>query len=425
MATATKTKNRRLFQLKVNIDPGGSSEATIPVGWCPTDELTAMLVEQEIVNPQVMILVQPYNELDYGGTTATDRRYEQPTKCYVVPLAAGMQYISFSKPGNNRISAYLAYNLSGKGAWHVDAAIGAAGYDQLLAYDDTVRPGTDGELQIGTSSYSAVVMTEIHDHFDVLVPQEMFAKPPPRWLKDYLGKFFRSRDFDECHTKRRMLFFGWWFMPIWLVVGYLLRTVTLAVGAWLGLRDMHIRSFRHPLTYSTVDTVDTAQRPIWFVDKRGDALSVGRWPLNPISPVVLAFVLWVVGSIPIHHPKRPLTHWLAWGWMKCLAIAVGVHLVPLAVAALVLGVMAVMAALSGTPLKRSLDNRKLKRQEAKRLEQEVEHEARLQNLQRQLEMMSCDKTSPKVAVESLPKEKQVLKLKVQRYKTKHCRPYAG
>lgn len=425
MSTATKVAP--LLQLSVNIDPTGISEANIPVRWCVGPELLELMDQWRVVNPFLLIIVRPYRvEGEHDGQEV--RLYDSETARYVVPLTQELQYVSFSRPGNNSIFATIVWGNEGEPAWYLKRAMSDDGsahhlldrYGNFNTVDRSYRNSVAHGDRTPTY-YISNVLYETNDELTVVVPSEMFAKEPPQWLKSYVGKFVGGKAFDQCHFRRRAMFavpFGVIYFP----VAYLLRISQLVLGLAAGWRRMHVRSFLHPITYGIDDvTGDVRGRrdSIWLYDKHRNPLPGYRQVLNPITPLLLALIIFGLGSIHVTRGEH-IESLLGLSWWASLAVSLAVHAVPFVLAGVGFVVGAGFTAIAGTPDV----ERKYKKRQQKADQKHARLEAKRQATEQALEAMVCRSAAREASVDALPKQKQTIRLKLQATKHRACRPFA-
>lgn len=411
--TVTPTEPQEPLQLSADIQPDGTSEANVKVTWCaPGAELQELVNHHEILKPFVLISVRPYSVSQRDGEER--RLYSNVTKQYIVPFSEGQQYVSCSRAGSNAISATVIWSREGHGAWRLGDVF-APGI-VFSDYSDELRH----ERYFDHNGREGYLLYEVFDEITVEVPQEMFAKPLPQWFTDYTGKFMDGSAFDQCKGRARAIFllFGWsW---VYFPVAYLLRALQVVFGLVLGLRDLQYRSFAHPLRYRIRHVSEQADNSIWWFDKEGRALPAWRWPLNPVTPPLLALLVMAISSWQVTEGEREV-HWLGWSWWECLGVSLLLHLVPIIAIGLAAGLALVFGAVSGIPVFGTLSKRiiqgRRERRTTRAQRDEKKRREQLQHTRAVVEQLSCSRPGG-------PARKKTFRMVFQETKHRVCKPYA-
>ncbi len=440
MSTRTETQDpiaddsQALLQLFIQQPEQGSVDATVPVRWCTSPALAQMLEDKGAINPFLYITIRPYTQGTFDD--ADVRIYKSDSARYLVPLTQEMQYVSFSRPGHNEVAATIVWNQEGKGV-HTLQAIFARRKDDdwtksFQAYSEsTFMSEMNVTYKTRSRQYSGCILGEASDTISVDVPSDMFAKEPPQWVKDYTGKFSDTKAFDQCRMRRRVLI-SMIFLPLFFLIGYTFRTALMVVGSFWGLRKMRFGNFVHPFRERAEDVMADIHRsdwrePFWFIKADGSIRSPIRWPINPISIVLLATGLWVIGSIQTGTDEN-MERLLGWSWLQALSVSVAIHLLLIALIAvgcvLVLIFGALMGVVPAENISARLTTRRQRRELAKAKQQELDQKEQLAELSRQLRGMTCTMESSKVSVDALPANKRSVRLRLQMTKQKVCKPYA-
>jgi hypothetical protein len=418
--TASSTLQEGMLQLKVEVPEEGLTDPGLFVRWCVTKELTELVARHGAVKPYALISVRPYTVVREGNEDI--RKYSRVSKQYIVPLTEEMQLVSFSRKGLNAISATIVWDDQERGRVHLGRVF----------RDGKVFDTYDGQLQQlrdhSRGDRAGHLLYEVFDELTFDVPDDAFPQDEPEWLRLYYRKFSAKSSFDECQTRRR---YAW--LPLGLVVfpiAYLVRLVLVLIGWALGLRNLHYQGFAHPLRDSAEDVVKHCGKSIWWFDDQGDQHPIWRQALNPVTPVALALVLFVISSWHITRGDEveriePL---IGWGWWQTLGISVALHLVPLVAMAIFGAVIFLGGTVAGISSFKSLHTRVTQRGQRRRTEREQNRkrnrEQRLSSTRRALDEMTCTTEAQRVSVDALPPKKQTIWLKMQKHKSESCRSYA-
>ncbi len=425
-----------LLELHGAVDPEGHADAVIPVRWCVGPELAKILQEKGVIRPYLLLVVRPFT---WAGDGERRRKvYQGESLRKLVPLLDEMAYVSFSRPGNNEVFATVVYNKEGHGAFLELGPLFTGGYpynyrQTIFEYDGSVNH-MHHERKSGKVKYEGTILSSLSDTIDVSVPAEMFAKEYPDWVKTYVGKFFQAKPKDQCHMRRRTLFFAAPFSIIYFPIAYLVRTVTLAAGLLLGLRGLEPNGFLHPIESGMFDVVanaDNVKRSVWFKDTSRNRRPMPVLMLNPISALLAGTIFWTIGTYHVTRNEQ-IVGLVGWAWWKYFA---AVYLAQVGLAAaflLILGVLAVISAMIGSSLSKRVsvwsssrwDRLSAKRNENKERARQEQKVRALKELDRELSAMVCRPTGAGVSLEALPKRKRTVHLRFEETKRKVCRPFA-
>lgn len=425
----------KMLELYGNINPNGHSDAVIAVRWCGSPALIEKLRVDEVTKPYVLLVVRPFEWIGEGKRRY--KKYNGESLRQLVPLTRELAYVSLSRPGLNEVMATVVYNKKGYGPLMELNPLflrgGPFNYNVRIFKD-----GTDGTVELHEDLWSRVerktrgdnltaeIITTASDSIDVEVPKELFAKEYPQWVKDFVGKFFSGKAFDQCHMRKRFLWSMVFAVP-YFIFAYIARLVQLVVGGWLGLRDMQVRSFWHPIKYGFTDVTTDWDNSIWFYRDDGRHRPFVVMCLNPITPVVFGLILWGIGTIRMTRDGE-IVGFIGWDWWQYFALVAILQVGLACVVLVLLGILAILSMLVGMSLSVTLKKQASKRMDTRRKQRkqrEKEHrEAELKALERELSVMACQPTSEMVSLDALPKNKRTLRLRFQDTKRKVCRPIA-
>jgi hypothetical protein len=237
-----------MFQL--HIDPKADvSTGSIPVSWCVDRALLAELNEQNVLDPQVVIITAPQH--DY------DRNKENRT---IVPLKDLMAYVSFKYPGVNTIRAFVSLRtkrdtkttyLSKTGSystWILDTD----GVFFWMLTSDSLEGTHDPKYP------SAVLLVDI--------PKACFASEPAAWEKAWVNVMWKQRATDQCDFRSRRMF-AYTIQPIIFFFRQLFVLVPMLIAALIGARDFSFRYLLHPIDTNLTDIWEICQGGTIFIRK--------------------------------------------------------------------------------------------------------------------------------------------------------------
>lgn len=439
MSTTLQEDTEEAIRLFTVQDEQGQVDSVVPLRWCISRETAEQIQERGTEKPQMLIVIeQDGQEMDR----------------YVVPLEAQMQYVRFRRPGENVIHATIVWS-PGYGYSVQDELkkyFGGGYYNSLIvrgnpaeeALRDLLRAAKrelgslegkgdreavatatarldqiEAELKAATDSRRHMIRNDLYEtrrlkqeaELTVVVPKEMFAKEPPRWMQ-WLGKIYpwERAPQDQCALRRRALFT----LCTLPVSGTLMLTVTMF--AWLinaictgvllffGIRNLDYRPLRRPMdSYPKDIWSDTRPSFWWYAKKEGRDYYTSRHPavIAITPPVVVA--LSAIGSVL----------YLVFGSVLLLLCGV-------AAAFVIATVILVVSLLLGDETSQRAEKKAAAKAEAiAQLRKEGQEQ-----LKRELEQLACTSASREVSISALPKERRTVVLRFQDLKSKVCRPYA-
>ncbi len=212
------------MQLICQLDAGTGA---MPVRWCLDEDDHAKIVQNEVVNPHMLIDVY-YRE---GGNHTRER--------IVVPLETTMQFVAFRRPGLAYVCAAIVYPKkptaeSLKRMLHTLKSRSEGVFDREIFHVDRAAQRVNLGYDARNEHYAVVSYT----HHQVEVPEEYFAKPYTGWLKDWVElvprKMLRRKLVDQC-DQRRWAWFAFtlqpfFVLPILAAMAMLLAIVTLVAA---------------------------------------------------------------------------------------------------------------------------------------------------------------------------------------------------
>jgi hypothetical protein len=221
---------------------------SIPIAWCLDIEAVNSMMITYNKEPSVLIVIASQN----GYARRKESRY-------VVPLKDLMTYISFRRPGPNKIFA-MVFNSDIK-----DLRKKYLGkYDDKYIYDVLNYEG-DNFADCGDSSYTNYFnLSKFRAVIDVEVPEEAFAPPPSKWEKDWVLWLVQDKGADQCAFRKRKIF-AYTIQPVLFILNYLIRVFATFLSASLLLRSCNLSFLKSPLQTSTFDLIELFEgRSLFF-----------------------------------------------------------------------------------------------------------------------------------------------------------------
>lgn len=363
------------------IDRKETAEPTIPVRWSLEKELVETLVsfKEEASRFNILFVIKD----DRGSESRV-----------LAPLDQEMTYLSFQRPGDNRVLATIVR--------------GSIGYlrNQYLSRDRNfyrmpVLDYSGSDFLPHVEPVSLVRMV-------VNIPEGVFAPEPSAWMKWWVNLFYEDEPRDECGFGKRQLF-AFTIQPaqVAIIVGFSFLATSLAVlgyflaGRVKGFAFRQCFGFlRDPIfgwrsIFSMLDDTEYAFTPVVSFKGRKIRL-LACVPFTPIYPVFIAalyFHTWIglqtLGTLP-------------------MVVAAGVF-IPVAV----LGILDLMYYFLG--------NKAYDETMEQRRKQREEKESRL--LEEKLNALVCQGDNTP-SISSLPPKKRTWHLRFLALKAIVCRPYA-
>ncbi len=440
----------------------GQVDSVVPIQWCISRETGEMLQAESAEEPFLLIAIS-------NGGKEMDRR--------LVPLTDEMCYLNFHRPGENVIHATIVWmkgESDGSPKKVFNKRFDDGEFMTQILTDENPRESKlrqrrneiwDEQRMLDSDSEEAAALRSEEDQIDaeladlygaetsffgirndfnavsqlgeeiqlgVVVPEDMFAKNPPRWMQ-WLGNFYNweKAAVDQCHLRKRALitlstlpFVLTAKLLFYIVAGGIMQLgnlVMLGLALLCTARDINYEPFRHPISCRPTDIWDGVKNSYWFDKKvvKQEILNEGkenertvevveyeeRSPLFfIISPPLIAF-LSIIGAV------------LYYFFDSMMFIYAGVG------AAFVMAALFLVGSLFSplfSPIKSYFDNRA----DERRRKQREASEKRAELLRHDLELLACDGRTRDVNVSSLPKSRRTVGLRFQETKAKVCRPFA-
>lgn len=380
------------------------TDSVVALRWCVSKKTLEELEKRDAKNPHLLIVVTHRNE-------EMDR--------YLVPLGQMMEYIQFTKPGENRILAAIVWNKDG------DVGELREYFFEKNEKREYIIDVLDYHVDIhrffeGAFSLSAKAELDIH------VDKEFFAPEPSPREKWWVNLWFvDTAPRDQCQFRKRripaytiqpLLVFVWWVIKTTIVL--LLGSISLVRG----VRDFRKEFFGnifHPFTYEIEDLGRCVKSDdsVFLRAKRGGERR--HFLILAMRPTILfwsySILLFVAVLIAIG-VKIPIT------WSLILAVLLVDFLVITVVSMIGFLGYKLIDFVSGRFLSK-LVNRWVERSK-ERKKQEIEREAVEESVRIQRLTCTSDLATMKADIKAIPAENRTIHLRFQDLKKKVCRPFA-
>ena len=181
-------------ELEIKILDHSTDSGAIPISWCiDKKKMQWISRNHNLKNIKVYIISAPLTPNKRGNKNFEWRG--------VASLTDMIAFVTFYKPGPNRIFVSVLDRSREDKTW-TDSFLSKN--RECLAYGDQE---CNGELiPIKYNHYDDCSLVKVAT-FDVDVPEECFAKLPPKWLQSWCDLLFPiSKVKDQCAFRRRMIF---------------------------------------------------------------------------------------------------------------------------------------------------------------------------------------------------------------------------
>lgn len=366
-----------MFELHI-ADTNVSSGA-VALSWCTDIEQLKKLAEANVLDPQVVISVVPQ-----GGAAM---HYEQRQ---VVPLKDLMAYITFRKPGTNRVFSFIVDSSprEAKARWLARSQ---------GTFDSSIADYCGDDWSYTTNTFNNMRAAPLV----VDVPSELFAPEPAAWEKAWVNNLFHEKSVDQCAFRRRRMF-AYTVQPVLMLLAVLIRMLPLSISLLFGLRAASFKTL-NPVTYDMDDAVQVLNfgKGSYFIRQIDDSeseTSVLKWisyvartycllPFMPLSLIILT-VLFKTGI-----------------WIPFFLLVLGVLLI--------IGTIAFIATGTFTEIYHAVYDYLSVPKEAWYMKTD------------QIQYIVCDGKQKARTLQDLPSEKRTLRLHYYNLKSKICKPFAG
>lgn len=464
LSTALKEAPGEALSLILEQHDDGQVDSSVPIRWCISRETAKMIEEKGILDPQLVIVIEQ------GG---------QELRRYVVPLEQQMHWIQFSRPGENVIRATIMWPAtdddtsvkkvltSKNDEGNYKAALVSTSQPKVEALDSQLSNLEDEEWELDAgeenieeamasirarrdklkasreeikkfepvqthmrNNFSALSRIDYEFQLGVMVPDEMFAKEPPRWMQ-WLGtkyKYWNGAAKDQCDLRRRAIwtactlpfYYAFWAVAglVVLVVYAVVAVVKSALSLFFivisligGVRNINYKPLFHPLDLNP-DAVEWGNKPsFWWSKKvKHEYQTGGEYytyePRHPVFAVLNPPVVLVLGAVAF-----VLYLLLSRSLWETIVTIIGAIFVVVVVA---IGVLA-----SG-----AIADKKAARAKQREREEKEAKERQKETLRKELEQLACSTASREVKISALPKERRTVHLRFQAFKASVCKPFA-
>jgi hypothetical protein len=368
----------------------------MPVRWCVDRATLKGLEDKGIRFPYILLVVR---------NSKTKWREER----MLVPFEDFLKYVSFSRPGENLIHAFLIHADEGFDRTRKQVA-------RRLEYMFVARHAgsymttffdSEGKPFDHPKDLNIVALTSV----SITVARELFAPEPPAWEKHWVNLWFgRTRPHNQCDYRHRRLV-AYTIQPpcmfAWVILNYIVFGICALISVLLGRFDLSWGKFRPDQIGDVGEGLDLEDAS-WFAKKR-----LYLWPLTPIIPLLATMLVVLIGKLPFR--------------LDAL-LAYAVLMVALAMVATLVCVAIVLAVAGTAKLADRVHtlfmNWERNEGATSKNKQEVSppRSLPLPAYVAKASALSCDQIGPSTM--AIPKEYQTIQLRFQAFKAKVCKPFA-
>lgn len=356
--------------LKIFTNNPEAADPVIPIKWCLSPEAREILKQEKAVHPHLLLSIV------YQGKEVERK---------LIPLDQAMEYVEFRRPGAHRVLGTIVWpnsdDVSKMKKYYLQENSQYRYENRILEYDTA---------QFLFWAFHSSYLREATE-LAVVIADGFFPKEPPAWEKRWVNLWFETKPKDPCQTRKRR-FLAYSIQPIavllWIVISVALRFLT-ALGSvlLLGMRGVDFGAILHPFRDEFRDVYYDA-KSVFIWDKDGKERPEAHMVFTPIFPLLIFGALFLV----------PLTIiWKVFGTV----IMVGGAFVLIYI---------------------FFD--RVRSEKSRMSQQEKEQKAAEEELDKTLQLVACENTTPYATLGSLPKSRQTLYLRFNGLKAKVCRPYA-
>lgn len=383
------------FEIKLTemkIDASGA----IPITWC----LSKKAVEWLQGSPKAWVMFVS-TATSPSGRNAEWRGY--------APISDMMAYITFLRPGTNKIIARITKDKDAVKLWM--SRVDGRWSREVVDYP---THDVDSKEEVEKWNYTLVrsqwgwcdnkdyPSSAPFGSIQLDIPKDCFAPEPPEWEKTWVNFFWDNKAVDQCeYRKRRMLAYPWQVAPFLLV--WCLRFLIAALPLTMGCYNANWKPVYFPINHSTFDIWDHHRgRNFFYIKSWGEP----RWGL----------------LIPL------------WIWAIAISLSFGNIIIPMILVSIVGAALgfALLIPILGWIFSRKVFGGVLIRLVDKldkiidkwwqgRVEKGISQQAE------ELQLMLCEgeaHLAPIKSIRDLPPRKRTIKLAFHGLKSQVCRPYS-
>lgn len=212
--------------VEIHFDDPTIDHPSVPFRWCIKPEVLAYM-RSNIDSQWALVIVAQKQREDLSYRWYDRSKTVIQTVNGAERIGDGRGYFSFRSPGDYDFVTYLVKSGEGRSFWsRLKEAVDKPGEINVWDSDGEEIRTAHRELDFITGTSRIIA----YDHMKVSVPSEIFAKPLPDWVKDWLGYFQLNRPKDECSMRGRIAFAFTFGVALYLLFELSKRTWILFAG---------------------------------------------------------------------------------------------------------------------------------------------------------------------------------------------------
>jgi hypothetical protein len=367
------------FELKLTeIDVTSGS---IPITWCLSKE---WLENNNIRDYWVLFIVAPPTP---NGKNAEWRGYAK--------LSDMMAYITFYRPGKNRVYARLSNNKDTVKEW-------MSRYEGQWKTDYIGYPSYSWEIDRYNEGKWEFKLTPPTDrpctYLDLDMPKECFAAEPWEFEKTWVNWLWSNKAIDQCEFRKRRMF-AYSIQPFLFIFVILLRYIVAFSVSIVGCRKVNYSPLWMPFTTSLSDIVQDIDGTYLVIKNIPEPFSYAIVPIVPLTLISVVSGFFLEGLSGI--------------WLGLVF--------PLGFLAILGVVFLFCVSASSLPILNWIGNR----WDAYWTRIEEDREARWKEWEaHQRQLMMCSTRTRITSIRDLPKAKRTVRLRFQGLKSMVCKPFS-
>lgn len=422
-----------LPSLELHVADTERSDPVTPIRWCIDRAGRDRLLKEKCANPSILIsLFHHESSLD--------------VERYLIDLRDMMTYITFPKPGNYTITGLVFAESKDSKQLRISSLSKTNSYFNNNTSSSAVMMGRDDRAYEARSS--------LYGSLHVSAPSQLFAPPPPKWLKRWATWYWMNPATDQCDFRRRLIF-SVTVQPFLMMIEGVARILALFINIGIGLFALLsgarlAKGSRGGVHLRRIFTLGIPSESIWEGELFNDtkerdshswllAESSGKtrpfWAVflaqTPIIWILCAAIikLWSLTDSSWRHAN--VWYWTIHCWSRATLTMFACHIVGFVFEQGIEAGKKHANKFTYTPVQSRTLSPSEEAHEKARFEKEwdkrrLQEKKQLEAVKaKELAALTCERTkaSVSVALSALPSEKRTVHLRFLELKAKICRPY--
>ena len=379
-----------MFDLKLTSSE--ISDSTCAVSWCVDEETLKYLSDNQINDPQVVLVVAPE-----GRCYHSSKEYRK-----VVPLKDLMAYVEFRAGGPNKIWGFISFYSNKNDTRDSFLSRKNGDFKTNILSTDGSEYAYDFREDYSNSNKLLVSQPQ-----SVVIPTDVFASEPWEWEKTWVNHFFREKPIDQCDFRRRR-FFAYSIQPFIVLGNLFIRFLFVLTALLIGTRNLSLNPLFSPLSTDMQDAANVCTGGSIFIRhcKEDD---IYAWIPRPLE--LVWYLIKSYWALPFMPPILFLTVLMIfchiWNYFIVLGAVVG----------FITGIAVVITYFASDMYNETLAwfNMILDRKE----------EAPWYLDQNEIDLLTCKPDRAGFNFKNLPARKKTVYLRFQDLKSRVCKPFSA